>query len=51
MKNACGCSSARDRRALLDGVWELDEGRYFSEFSPDLQLSNRTPSRGSGGGI
>ena len=23
--------SARDRRALLDGVWELDEGRYFSE--------------------
>ena len=22
--------SVHDRRALLDGVWELDEGRYFS---------------------
>ena len=27
-----------DRRALLDGVWELDEGRYFSEFSPALHI-------------
>lgn len=30
--------SVRDRRALLDGVWELDEGRYFSEFSPELHV-------------
>ena len=30
--------SVHDRRALLDGVWELDEGRYFSEFSPALHI-------------
>lgn len=30
--------SVHDRRALLDGVWELDEGRYFSEFSPALHV-------------
>lgn len=30
--------SPNDRRALLDGVWELDEGRYFSEFSVPLHV-------------
>lgn len=30
--------SIHDRRALLDGVWELDEGRYFTEWSPALHV-------------
>lgn len=39
--------SVHDRRALLDGVWELDEGRYFSEFSPALHIvpAARDPAR------
>lgn len=32
-----------DRRALLEGVWELDEGRYFSEFSPALHVTPPHP--------
>ena len=31
--------SPHDRKALLDGVWELDEGRYFSEFSTELHVT------------
>ena len=31
--------STHDRKALLDGVWELDEGRYFSEFSTALHVT------------
>ena len=27
-----------DRKALLDGVWELNEGQYFNEFSRDLHV-------------
>ena len=30
--------SPTDRKALLDGVWELNEGQYFSEFSRDLHV-------------
>lgn len=30
--------SPADRKALLDGVWELNEGQYFSEFSRDLHV-------------
>ena len=32
-----------DRRALLDGVWELDEGRYFREFSTALHVTPPHP--------
>lgn len=31
--------SPHDRKALLDGVWELDEGRYFSEWSQALHVT------------
>ena len=30
--------SPADRKALLNGVWELNEGQYFSEFSRDLHV-------------
>lgn len=30
--------SARDRKALLDGDWDLDEGRYFAEFSRGIHV-------------
>ena len=30
--------SPTDRKALLDGVWELNEGQYFSEFSRNLHV-------------
>ena len=30
--------TARDRKALLEGVWELDEGCYFSEFSAETHV-------------
>ena len=44
MKKRLRLLSARDRRALLDGVWELDEGRYFSEFQPrSACCQNRNP--------
>ena len=32
-----------DRKALLDGVWELDEGRYFSEFSTERHVTPPHP--------
>lgn len=35
--------SPHDRRALLEGIWELDEGRYFSEFSPALHIVSPYP--------
>ena len=35
--------SPHDRRALLDGVWDLDEGRYFSEFSVPLHVTPPYP--------
>ena len=31
--------SPHDRKALLDGVWELNEGQYFSEFSVPLHVT------------
>lgn len=32
-----------DRKALLDGVWELGEGRYFSEFSTERHVTPPHP--------
>ncbi len=28
----------RERKALLDGVWDLDEGRYFREWNRDVHV-------------
>ena len=35
--------SPHDRKALLEGVWDLDEGRYFSEFSAALHVVTPFP--------
>jgi phage terminase large subunit len=35
--------SVRDRKALLEGVWELNEGQYFSEFSEALHVVSPHP--------
>ncbi len=35
--------SERDRRALLDGEWELSEGRYFTDFERSLHVTAPFP--------
>ncbi len=34
---------SRDRRALLEGEWELSEGRYFTDFDRSLHVIPPTP--------
>ena len=38
--------SERDRRALLDGDWDIFEGQYFSEFCRDIHVVDPFPIPG-----
>ncbi len=42
--------SERDRRALLEGDWDIFDGQYFSEFSRAVHIVEPFPSPATGGG-